>query len=106
MKNILLFILLLCLILSLYGFLFLDGEAISFEELYKGFMSYITDIGKTFDGFREGILTMIDNLSDPIGAIGDFFTDLWTNIANFFGACGHGGSECVPDCSCQCKDCV
>ena len=106
MKNILIFILLLCLVLSLYGFLFLDGDAISFEELYKGCMNYITDIGNTFDGFRKNIITMIGNLSNPIGAIGDFFNDLWTNIANFFGQCGHGGGECPDSCSYQCNDCV
>lgn len=135
MKAVLIFILLICLVLSLYGFVFNKGEALNFEELYKSCLSYITDIGEAFNTFRDGLVDMItgkltvndimkiagdissdiikgvsDSLSalatNLINGIGQFFTNLWTNIANFFGVCGHGGGECPDPCSCQCKDCI
>lgn len=117
MKTVFIFILLICLVLSLYGFVFNKGEALNFEQLYKGFLTYVTDIGNAFDGYRDGLIDLIEGnidvgkfigelSADIVNGIGQFFIDLWTNIANFFGVCGHIGTECTVNCNCQCKECV
>ena len=80
-------------------------------------MSYIQDIGNAFNGFRDGLIDLIkgnidlgevlgDLSADILYGIGQFFVGIWTNIANFFGVCGHIGTECTENCNCQCKECV
>ena len=99
------FILLLCLALSLYSFIFNNGEILSFEETYKGAMSFVTDTGNIFSKLREGIIAtveftlglpekignfftnfgdiMSEKFTETVNGIGQFFTNLWDNLTEF-----------------------
>ena len=135
MKTFLISILVICLALSLYSFVFNNGEALSFEQVYKNAMNYILDLGEAFNSFKDGLVNLITGkltfndilkiagevsadiirgvtnalktlYTDLINGFGQFFVELWTNIANFFGQCGHGGGECPESCVCKCKECL
>lgn len=89
MKTVLIFILLICLVLSLYGFIFNKGEALNFEQLYKGCLTYVTDIGNAFNTFRDALVDLIEGNVDIGKAIADFsvkfinkFTEFTTNMLN------------------------
>lgn len=122
MRNIIIFFLFICLILALYSHFFNDGEAINFEEAYKGALKLVTDIGQIFADMKEGVVNTMQTimeLPEKIGTwfedffgkiklffnnlgdrIGHFFTGIWNEILMFFGnepiSCGC--AELCPNC--------
>lgn len=117
MKSIIIIFLVLLLVISLYSFLFNDGQAIKFEQFYKDSLSFLQNIGNWFDGLFDGSGDNNDGETNPGQSIFDFFADLimgganrtaefTIKILNFFGICTHGGYECPDPCPCQCKECV
>ena len=70
MKKIIGLILLICVALSLYAFIFHNGQTLSFEQAYNSAFGFVTDIG----GFLYDIRT---NLEPVI----EFYVNGWTKVA-------------------------
>ena len=101
MRNILVFFLFLCLILALYSQFFLEGEAISFEETYKKALNLVMKIGKVFSNMKDGVVNTMQTVFELPERIGNFFTNFWHKIVEFFG--GEIPCGCVEDCL-DCKN--
>lgn len=117
MDKIFIFIILMCVVLSLFAWVFLPGQEASFENSYKQIASTITAVGDIFNGMRQGLITSVQtimSLPETIGnffshfgdtmkelfqslidTIGGFFGNLWGNIFNNF------GKKPEPECTCE-----
>ena len=83
MKNIIVFILFICLVLSLFSYCFMDGESLSFEEAYKGLLKYVTDIGGVLSDLKDGIVSTFTALVQIPNNIGNFFANFEQNVTDF-----------------------
>ena len=122
MRNIIIFFLFICLILALYSHFFNDGEAINFEEAYKGALKLVTDIGQIFADMKEGVVNTMQTVMELPEKIGTWFEDFFEKIGQFFTNLGNRigqfftniineiisffGGEPI-DCGCEeyCSDC-
>ena len=114
------FFLFICLILALYSHFFNDGEAINFEEAYKGALKLVTDIGQIFADMKENVVNTMQTImelpekictwfEDFFEKIGQFFTNLGNRIGQFFTNIINEiitffGGEPI-DCGCE-EDCI
>ena len=73
MKKIIGLILLICVALSLYAFIFHNGQKLSFEEAYNSAFGFVTNIGGFLDDIRTNLEPVIE-----------FYANGWTKIAETF----------------------
>ena len=73
MKKIIGLILLICVALSLYAFIFHNGQTLSFEQAYNSAFGFVTNIGGFLDDIRTNLEPVIE-----------FYTNGWTKIAQTF----------------------
>lgn len=53
MKKIVSLLLLICVLLSLFSFVFLQGQTLSFKDTYTETLSFVTDIGNIFEPLKN-----------------------------------------------------
>lgn len=105
MKKIFCLILLICVVLSLYSFIFLGSSSVNFQEAYISTLSFITDIGSIFEPLKNipeyaryavsfiqtmfdfGVTTVqnvINVIADLPGTISGFITEAVSDLGEFF----------------------
>lgn len=130
MQKVVIFILLICVVLSLYSYCFSLGTGMTFEETYMKASGFVTTIGGAFSSVRDtvtsGIQTILalpdkisgffndffgkigDSLSNVVECIRQFFVGTLNRIAKFFKietSCDCKDPENCKDCKCEAEDC-
>jgi phage-related protein len=73
MRTVIGLILLICVSLSLYAFIFHNGETLSFEEAYNNAFGFVVKVGGVFEDIRTNL--------EPVM---EFYANGWTKIAETF----------------------
>ena len=114
MKKIISFFLLICVVLSLYSYVFLGAQSFSFEEAFTSTLTFLTNIGSIFEPLRNiteyaryavefiqtlfdfGVTTVqkvINVITDLPGTIGGFITEAVSDLGDFFTTLGNRISD-------------
>lgn len=83
MQKIMIFVLFLCLVLSLYSYCF-EGEELSFQAAYKNVFQRVNDIGTVFSDLKGTVVTTLNTVISLPGKIADFFVNFFGKIGGFF----------------------
>lgn len=89
MKKIFALLLFICVILSLYSFIFLDGQNLSFEEVYISALTYVTDISTLFDSLTDVPNFIKNSVSSLTTKVTDFYTNIVKILADSFKSIWH-----------------
>ena len=89
MQKIFVFVLFLCLILSLYSYCFTGGDLVSFEGAYSKALGFVNDVGSVFTGLKDTLVSSVQGIVSLPQKLSSFVTDFFTNIGAKFTALGN-----------------